>query len=150
MRLLAARAPTLASRIERPPISRNCFGRSAPRRRPRPPAAMMAETNMRVRDCTITGRAMVEAVIVSSVRTPLAKSHRGSFNITRPDDLAAHAIVEALKKVPALDPTTIEEVLLDRGQPHEPHGHNVAREAALRAGVHVTTAAVDRHQFSKP
>src|SRR5688572_5124466 len=147
MRLLAARAPTLASRIERPPISRNCFGRSAPRRRPRPPAAMMAETNMRVRDCTITGRAMVEAVIVSSVRTPLAKSHRGSFNITRPDDLAAHAIVEALKKVPALDPNTIEEVILGCGQPHGPQGHNVARVAALRAGLPVTTAGLTVNRF---
>src|SRR5688500_8504996 len=86
--------------------------------------------------------AVREAVIVSSARTPLAKSHRGSFNITRPDDLAAHCIVEALKKVPALDPTTIEEVILGCGQPHGPQGHNVARVAALRAGLPVTTAGV--------
>jgi acetyl-CoA acetyltransferase len=46
---------------------------------------------------------MREAVIVSSSRTPLAKSHRGSFNITRPDDLAAHCIAHALGKVPALE-----------------------------------------------
>jgi acetyl-CoA acyltransferase len=90
---------------------------------------------------------MVEAVIVSSVRTPLAKSHRGSFNITRPDDLAAHAIVEALKKVPALDPNTIEEVILGCGQPHGPQGHNVARVAALRAGLPVTTAGLTVNRF---
>ena len=91
--------------------------------------------------------AVREAVIVSSARTPLAKSHRGSFNITRPDDLAAHCIVEALKKVPALDPNTIEEVILGCGQPHGPQGHNVARVAALRAGLPVTTAGVTVNRF---
>ena len=91
--------------------------------------------------------AVREAVIVSSVRTPLAKSHRGSFNITRPDDLAAHCIVEALKKVPALDPKTVEEVILGCGQPHGPQGHNVARVAALRAGLPVTTAGVTVNRF---
>ena len=91
--------------------------------------------------------AVREAVIVSSVRTPLAKSHRGSFNITRPDDLAAHCIVEALKKVPALDPKAVEEVILGCGQPHGPQGHNVARVAALRAGLPVTTAGVTVNRF---
>ena len=91
--------------------------------------------------------AVREAVIVSSARTPLAKSHRGSFNITRPDDLAAHCIVEALKKVPALDPATIEEVILGCGQPHGPQGHNVARVAALRAGLPVTTAGLTVNRF---
>ena len=91
--------------------------------------------------------AVREAVIVSSVRTPLAKSHRGSFNITRPDDLAAHCIVEALKRVPALAPKAIEEVILGCGQPHGPQGHNVARVAALRAGLPVTTAGVTVNRF---
>ena len=90
---------------------------------------------------------MREAVIVSSSRTPLAKSHRGSFNITRPDDLAAHCIVDALKKVSALDPREIEEVILGCGQPHGPQGHNVARVAALRAGLPVTTAGVTVNRF---
>ena len=87
---------------------------------------------------------MREAVIVASSRTPLAKSHRGSFNITRPDDLAAHCIVDVLRKAPALDPAEIEEVILGCGQPHGPQGHNVARVAALRAGLPVTTAGPDR------
>ena len=90
---------------------------------------------------------MREAVIVASSRTPLAKSHRGSFNITRPDDLAAHCIVDALKKVPALDPKAVEEVILGCGQPHGPQGHNVARVAALRAGLPVTTAGVTVNRF---
>jgi acetyl-CoA acyltransferase len=90
---------------------------------------------------------MREAVIVASSRTPLAKSHRGSFNITRPDDLAAHAIRHALGKVPQLDPKEIEEVILGCGQPHGAQGHNVARIVALRAGLPVTTAGVTVNRF---
>ena len=90
---------------------------------------------------------MREAVIVASSRTPLAKSHRGSFNMTRPDDLAAHAIRHALGKVPQLDPAEIEEVILGCGQPHGPAGHNVARVAALRAGLPVGTAGVTVNRF---
>jgi acetyl-CoA acetyltransferase family protein len=90
---------------------------------------------------------MSEAVIVSSSRTPLAKSHRGSFNMTRPDDLAAHAIRHALSKVPSVDPAEIEEVVLGCGQPHGTAGHNIARVAAMRAGLPVTTAAVTVNRF---
>jgi acetyl-CoA C-acetyltransferase len=90
---------------------------------------------------------MREAVIVSSSRTPLAKSGRGSFNLTRPDDLAAHCIRHALQKVPALAEAQIEEVVLGCGQPHGAAGHNVARVAALRAGLPVTTAAVTVNRF---
>jgi hypothetical protein len=90
---------------------------------------------------------MREAVIVASSRTPLAKSHRGSFNITRPDDLAAHAIRHALGKVPALDPQEVNEVILGCGQPHGPAGHNIARVAALRAGLPVTTAGVTVNRY---
>src|SRR6478672_13778985 len=90
---------------------------------------------------------MREAVIVASSRTPLAKSHRGSFNITRPDDLAAHAIRHAIAKVSGLDPAEVEEVILGCGQPHGPAGHNVARVAALRAGLPVSTAGVTVNRF---
>jgi acetyl-CoA C-acetyltransferase/acetyl-CoA acyltransferase len=90
---------------------------------------------------------MREAVIVSSARTPLAKSVRGSFNLTRPDDLAAHAIRQALAKVPALGDAEIEEVVLGCGQPHGPAGHNIARVAALRAGLPVSTPGVTVNRF---
>jgi len=90
---------------------------------------------------------MREAVVVASSRTPLAKSHRGSFNMTRPDDLAAHCIRHALAKVPDLDAAEIEEVILGCGQPHGPAGHNVARVAALLAGLPVTTAGVTVNRF---
>ena len=90
---------------------------------------------------------MREAVIIASSRTPLAKSHRGSFNITRPDDLAAHCIADALRKAPGLDAAEIEEVILGCGQPHGTQGHNVARVAALRAGLPVTTAGLTVNRF---
>jgi len=90
---------------------------------------------------------MREAVIVASSRTPLAKSFRGSFNMTRPDDLAAHCIRHVLGKVPALDPVEVEDVIVGCGQPHGPAGHNVARVAALRAGLPVSTAAVTVNRF---
>ncbi len=90
---------------------------------------------------------MREAVIVASSRTALAKSYRGSFNLTRPDELAAHCIRHVLAKVPQLDPREVEEVILGCGQPHGPQGHNVARVAALRAGLPVTTSAVTVNRF---
>ena len=90
---------------------------------------------------------MREAVIVASSRTPLAKSHRGSFNMTRPDDLAAHCIRHVLEKTPELDPGEVEEVILGCGQPHGAAGHNVARVAALRAGLPVTTSGVTVNRF---
>jgi acetyl-CoA acyltransferase len=90
---------------------------------------------------------MREAVIVASSRTPLAKSHRGSFNMTRPDELASHAIRHVLGKAPAVDPGEIEEVILGCGQPHGVQGHNIARVAALGAGLPVTTAGLTVNRF---
>jgi acetyl-CoA acetyltransferase family protein len=90
---------------------------------------------------------MREAVIVASSRTPLAKSHRGSYNLTRPDDLAGHAIRHAIAKVPGLDPKEVEEVILGCGQPHGSAGHNIARVAALRAGLPTSVAGVTVNRF---
>ena len=90
---------------------------------------------------------MREAVIIASSRTPLAKAGRGSFNITRPDDLAGHCITHVLGKAPALDKAEIEEVVLGCGQPHGSSGHNIARVAALRAGLPVTTPGVTVNRF---
>jgi len=90
---------------------------------------------------------MREAVIVASSRTPLAKSVRGSFNLARPDDLAGYVIKHVLSKAPQLDPSEIEEVVLGCGQPHGAQGHNIARVAALRAGLPVTTPAVTVNRF---
>src|SRR5256712_12552037 len=90
---------------------------------------------------------MREAVVVASSRTPLAKSFRGSFNLTRPDELAAHVIRDALGKVPPLDPREIADVILGCGQPHGSQGHNVARVAALRAGLPVTIPGTTVNRF---
>jgi acetyl-CoA acetyltransferase family protein len=90
---------------------------------------------------------MREAVVVASSRTPLAKSFRGSFNLTRPDDLAAHCIQDALRKTPQLDPVEIEDVILGCGQPHGVAGTNVARVATIRAGLPVSVAATTVNRF---
>ncbi|OLE36539.1 MAG: acetyl-CoA acetyltransferase [Candidatus Rokubacteria bacterium 13_1_20CM_2_70_7] len=90
---------------------------------------------------------MREAVVVASSRTPLAKSFRGSFNLTRPDELAAHVIRDALGKVPPLDRREIGDVILGCGQPHGSQGHNVARVAALRAGLPVTIPGTTVNRF---
>ncbi len=90
---------------------------------------------------------MREAVIVASSRTPLAKSHRGSFNITRPDDLAAHAIQHVVGRVAGLEGKDVEEVILGCGQPHGSSGHNVARVAALRAGLPTSVAGLTVNRF---
>ena len=90
---------------------------------------------------------MREAVVVASSRTALAKSYRGSFNMTRPEDLAAHCIQDVLRKTPALDPAEIGDVILGCAQPHGMQGSNVARVAAIRAGLPVTVAATTVNRF---
>jgi acetyl-CoA acetyltransferase family protein len=90
---------------------------------------------------------MREAVIVASSRTPLAKSFRGSFNLTRPDDLAAHCIADVLRKVPQLDPAEIEDCVLGCALPEGSQGDNVARVAAVRAGLPATVAGLTVNRF---
>ncbi|MBZ5493069.1 MAG: thiolase family protein [Acidobacteriia bacterium] len=90
---------------------------------------------------------MREAVVVTSSRTALAKSFRGSFNATRPDDLAAHCIKDVLRKTPKLDLSEIEDVILGCGQPHGPQGHNVARVAAMLAGLPSSVAGTTVNRF---
>jgi len=90
---------------------------------------------------------MREAVIVDSVRTPLAKSFRGSFNRTHPADLAAHAIREVVNRHRELDPAEIEDVILGCGQPHGRQGMNVARVASIAAGLPITVAAATVNRF---
>src|SRR5256712_6371770 len=90
---------------------------------------------------------MREAVIVASSRTPLAKSFRGSFNLTRPDDIAAHCIKDVLGKAPQLDPAEIEDVILGCGQPHGSQGHNIARVSAMRAGLPPSVAGTTVNRF---
>jgi len=90
---------------------------------------------------------MREAVIVASSRTALAKSFRGLFNLTRPEELAAHCIGDVLRKTPQLDPHEIEDVILGCGQPHGPQGHNIARVSALLAGLPASVGGVTLNRF---
>lgn len=90
---------------------------------------------------------MREAVVVASSRTALAKSFRGSFNMTRPDELAAHCIKDILRKTPKLDPNEIDDVVLGCGQPHGPQGQNIARISAMLAGLPTSVAGTTINRF---
>jgi acetyl-CoA acyltransferase len=90
---------------------------------------------------------MREAVVVASSRTGLAKSFRGSFNITRPEDLAAHCIKDVLRKVPQLDAAEIDDVVLGCAQPHGPQSHNIARTSAMLARLPSSVAGTTINRF---
>jgi len=90
---------------------------------------------------------MREAVVVASSRTALAKSFRGSFNMTRPDELAAHCIKDILRKTPKLDPNEIEDVVLGCAQPHGLQGQNIARISAMLADLPTSVAGMTINRF---
>src|SRR5256714_14992105 len=85
---------------------------------------------------------MREAVIVSSVRTPIGRAFKGTLRSTRPDELAAIAIKGALDRVPQLDAKEIEDVILGCAMPEAEQGMNVARIASLRAGLPVEVSGL--------
>jgi acetyl-CoA acyltransferase len=88
-----------------------------------------------------------EAVIASSVRTAVGKAPKGALRNTRPDDLAAIAIRGAIERVPGLDAKEIDDVILGCAMPEAEQGMNVARIAALRAGLPVETSAMTINRF---
>jgi acetyl-CoA acyltransferase len=90
---------------------------------------------------------MREAVIVSSVRTPIGRAFKGTLRATRPDELAAIAIKGALDRVPQLDLKEIEDVILGCAMPEAEQGMNVARIASLRAGLPVEASAMTINRF---
>src|ERR1700724_1751249 len=90
---------------------------------------------------------MPEAVIVSAVRTAVGRAFKGSLRATRPDDLAAVVIKEALARVGALEPKEIDDVILGCAMPEGEQGMNVARIAALRAGLPVETSEMTINRF---
>ena len=77
---------------------------------------------------------MTDAVIVSTARTPLGKSWRGSFNMTHGATLAGHAIEHAVKRA-GVDPAEIEDVVMGCALPQGATGLNIGRYAAMRAGT---------------
>jgi acetyl-CoA acyltransferase len=90
---------------------------------------------------------MRDAVIATSIRTAVGKSGRGALATTRPDDLAATAIEGALARLPQLDRNEIEDVILGCAMPEAEQGMNVARIAALRAGLPVSSSAMTVNRF---
>src|ERR1700724_2495576 len=90
---------------------------------------------------------MHDAVIVSSVRTAVGKSGKGTLRATRPDDLAAVAIKGALERVPQVDKREIEDVIIGCATPEAEQGMNVARIASLRAGLPVECSAMTINRF---
>ncbi len=88
-----------------------------------------------------------EAVIVDSVRTPLCKAHRGSFNRTRPDDMLAFCIDQLFVRNPRVDRAEVGDVIAGCGMPEGPQGMNVARIASMVAGLPSSVAAVTVNRF---
>lgn len=89
---------------------------------------------------------MVEAVIVATARTPIGKAGRGAFNLTHGADLGGHVIRHAVSRA-GIDPAEVEEVVLGCAQPEGATGGNIARQAALRAGLPVSTSAMTINRF---
>ena len=90
---------------------------------------------------------MHDAVIVSAVRTASGKAPGGTLRGTRPDELAATAIAEALKRAPGIDAGEIDDVIMGCAMPEAEQGMNVARIASLRAGIPVSASAVTVNRF---
>src|SRR5512132_3444318 len=90
---------------------------------------------------------MREAVIVAGVRTAVGKAPRGTLRTTRPDDMAAAVIADLLRRVPTLPPESIDDVIIGCATPEAESGSNVARIAALRAGLPHEVPAVTVNRF---
>jgi len=84
---------------------------------------------------------MRSAVIVSTARTPIGRAYRGAFNDTQPQALAGHAIAQAVKRA-GIDPAEVDDVIMGAALQQGAQGSNVARQAALRAGLPSTVAGM--------
>ena len=89
---------------------------------------------------------MVEAVIVSTARTPLTKSWRGSFNLTHGATLGGHVVRSAMQRA-KLEPASVEDVIMGCANPEGATGFNIARQIALRAGCPVTTSGMTVNRY---
>jgi acetyl-CoA acyltransferase len=90
---------------------------------------------------------MNEVIIASAVRTPVGKAPRGTLRTTRPDDLAATAITGALARIPQLDKSEIDDVILGCAMPEAEQGMNVARVASFRAGLPITASGMTINRY---
>ena len=90
---------------------------------------------------------MRDAVIVSAVRTAVGKAPKGTLRNTRPDEMGAAVIKEAMARVPGLEPREVEDVIMGCAMPEAEQGMNVARAAAIRAGLPVESSAMTINRF---
>src|SRR5207237_3384581 len=90
---------------------------------------------------------MKDAVIVSAVRTAVGKAPKGTLRYTRPDEMGAVVIKEALKRAAGVEPSDVEDVIMGCAMPEAEQGMNVARAAAIRAGLPVETSAMTINRF---
>src|SRR5688500_18640680 len=90
---------------------------------------------------------MKDAVIVSAVRTAVGKAPKGTLRDTRPDGMRAAAIREAIARVAGLEASEIDDVIMGCAMPEAEQGMNVARAAAIRAGLPVETSAMTINRF---
>jgi len=88
---------------------------------------------------------MTDAVIVAYGRSPIGRARKGSLVDVRPDDLAAHVVTKVLDKVPALDPTQIEDLICGCGLPGGEQGHNIGRVVSILARLDVPGVTVNRY-----
>ena len=89
---------------------------------------------------------MTNAVIVSTARTPLAKSWKGSFNMTHGATLGGHAVQHAVQRA-GIDPASVDDVIMGCATPEGATGSNIARQIALRAGLPITTSGMTINRF---
>jgi len=104
-------------------------------RNPWPDVAPLPEVN-----------AVVDAVIVSTARTALTKSWRGSFNLTHGATLGGHVVRAAIERA-GVDPAAVEDVIMGCANPEGATGFNIARQIALRAGCPVSTAGITINRY---
>ncbi len=89
---------------------------------------------------------MTSAVIVSTARTPLAKSWKGAFNMTHGATLGGHAVQHAVQRA-GIDPASVDDVIMGCATPEGATGSNIARQIALRAGLPITTSGMTINRF---
>jgi acetyl-CoA acyltransferase len=95
----------------------------------------------------VRGEVMRDAVIVSAVRTAVGKAPKGTLRYTRPDEMGAVVIKEALQRAAGVAPSDVEDVIMGCAMPEAEQGMNVARAAAIRAGLPVETSAMTINRF---
>src|SRR5262249_60633899 len=94
--------------------------------------------------CVVTSR---DALIVDGVRTGLTKSWRGTFNLTRPDDMAAHCIQALLQRNPQVAAAEFEDCVIGCAYPEGAQGHNIGRNVAILSGLPVSGAGVTLNRY---